>query len=58
MITYIACVAEKFTRKQISEVFEIEAYSVYHACDVLEQVSGITIDGVNNYADLCEMVEN
>lgn len=26
--------------------------------ELIEQVSGITIDGVNNYADLCEMVEN
>jgi hypothetical protein len=55
MIKFLGCVAEKHTKRQISRVFEIEAMSLYHACDLLEIMSGITIDGVSNYADLCEM---
>ena len=57
MIKFLGCVVEKHTKRQISRVFEIEAMSLYHACDLLEILSGITIDGVSNYADLCEMEE-
>lgn len=55
MIKFLGCVAEKHTKKQISRVFEFEAWSVYHACDMLQTLSGIVIDGYTNYADLCEM---
>jgi hypothetical protein len=57
MIKFIGCVAEKFTKKQISEVFEFEAFSVYHACDILEELAGIKINGSTNYADVCELGE-
>jgi hypothetical protein len=58
MIKFIGCVAEKFTKKQMSAVFEFYAFSYYHACDKLEEISGIAINGESNYADLCEIEEN
>ncbi len=57
MKRFIGCVAEKFTKKQISEVFEFDAYSAYHACDIVQHLSGVKIDGVKNYADICEIGE-
>jgi len=58
MIKFIGCVAEKFTKKQLSDVFEISAFSLYHASDILEEMSGIKINGDTNYADLCEVEED
>jgi hypothetical protein len=54
---WLGVVAQKFTKDPISEIFEFEANSIYHACDVLEELSGIKIDGVKNYADLVNLSE-
>jgi len=44
-------VVEKYTLKPLSETFEIDCHSPHHAVNILEEKTGIKIDGTTNAMD-------
>lgn len=47
----IACIAEKHTKKQLSDFIDIDVLSVYAIPNELEYEFKMVVDGKNTYAD-------
>lgn len=53
--TWLGCIAEKHTKKQLSEIVEVTAWSIYGAADAVQAALNFKVDGYNNYVDLVEL---
>ena len=53
MPDWLVCLAQKHTKKLLSEIYEVEAADIYQAASKLEEYLGRKIDGTSEYADCC-----
>ena len=51
VMKYLACIAVKHTREQITEVELVEANSPYDLPGILKESTGVQVDGLTNYVD-------
>lgn len=48
---FIVCLAEKHTKKKLSDFYEVEAPNEYRALDEFEKILGRKLDGYSEYMD-------
>lgn len=55
MKTFLCCIAEKYTRNQITNIVEVKAGDAHEAIPVLEKMFQIKVNGWDNYLDFVQV---